>query len=99
MHDAADMIGVAEYLLRRHRRRVDAINDRVTVRPVLRDGHEDITAVVVDATGVIDRAFTDQKIADELARRVELEEVPLACAGVAVVAVLRLRITLCRRPD
>ena len=75
--DAADMIGVPKHLLRRHRCRVHPIDDRVAVRPVLGDGHEDVTAVVVDAPGVIDRAFTDQEIADELAQGIiiSLEQV------------------------
>ena len=78
---------------------IDPIDDRLAVGAVLRDRHPDVLAVIVDAAGMIDRAFAELQFADEIALQVDLEQVRRALARVAVIAVDRLRKALGRRLD
>ena len=97
--DAADMVLEAEHLRRLHRLRIDPVDDRLAVRAIFRDRHPDVSAVVVDAARMIDRALSQRQLADEIALHVDLEEVADALPGIAVVAVDGLREALGRRLD
>ena len=89
--DRADVVGKTEHLGRRHRAGIDAIDDRFAVGTILCDRHPDVLAVVVDATRMVDRPLAEFEIGDELSRSVDLEQMPDARAGIAIVASHRLR--------
>ena len=97
--ESPDVIAVAQHLGRLHRRRIDAIEDRAAVRSVLRSRHPDRFAVIVHAARVVHRAFTQRQIGDEVAFRVELDEMPDPFAGVSVVTILQLRVARRLLPD
>ena len=85
------MVAVAEHLGRLHRGRIDAVDDRAAVRAVLGDRHPDVLAVEIDAARVVRAALAELEVGEQLAVGVELEQMADAFAGVAVVAVHRLR--------
>jgi hypothetical protein len=62
---------------------IDAVDNRTAVRAVLGDRHPDVLAVVVDAARVIDRAFPQRQIGNQMAGHVELEQVAGAGAAIA----------------
>ena len=90
MHDATDVITIAEHFDGLHRFRIDPIDNRAAVRAVLGHRHPDVAAVVVDATRVIDGTLTERDVSDEAALRVELEQMPDALSSIAIVTALRL---------
>ena len=63
-----------------------AVDDGAAVRPVLGHRRPDVLPVVIDAARVIDGSLAQIEIGDEVARHVDLEQMPGALAGIAVVA-------------
>jgi len=87
--EAADVIGIAEHFGRFQCVRIDAIDDRAAVGPILGYRHPDELAVEVDAARMIDRAFSQREIGDELTLSIHLEQMTGANTGVPVETVLR----------
>lgn len=99
VHDRSDMIGKSKHLGRLHGHRIDAIDDRPAVGPILGQRHPDVCAVVVKATGVIQRPFPKPHTGNQVPGEIDLEEVAGALAGVAVESVNGAGETPGRRGD
>ena len=96
MHDASDVIAEAENLGRSHRLRIDLVDDRAAVRPVFGNRNPDMATVVVNPAGMVHRALAQRDIGDEVAFRVDLEEVPDALPDIPIVAFSKLQVALRR---
>lgn len=92
--DAADVIGEAEHLGHLERLRIEAVDDRFAVRPVLSNRHPEVLAVEVDAAGVVDVAFAQFNRILQFAIKVQPEHPAAPYARGAVVTILRRLVTL-----
>ena len=97
--DAADVVAHPERLPHAVGRRVEPVDDRRAVRPVLGDRNPDGAPVEVDAAGVVGVALAEDDVLEQPAAAVQHEHVAAALARAAVVAVDRLRVAHRRLDD
>src|SRR5205085_4756832 len=83
----ADVIADADDLGSVHRARIDAVDDGTAVGTVLGDGHPEARAVVIEPTGMVDSALTEDEIGEAASGCVDPEEMTDALPGVAIATV------------
>ena len=64
MYQRAKVIAEAEYFARRQGLRIDPVDDRSAIGPVLGDRDPEVPTVVIETARVIDRAFAELQVGD-----------------------------------
>src|SRR4051812_20479331 len=87
VNDAAKVVLVSEYFCQLHRFGIDLVDDGRAVWPVFGNRRVDRLAVVVDAARMIDRPFAQGDVLKQVSCRINLEQVSLALARIAIIAI------------